>query len=129
MRGVIVSVAALAALLAPVAGASPKTGFEFGRVGGNIRPFAITIATSGRVTATGPAPKHTSTITKRALANLNRVAFEIDFARLPAVTSCPHTLPDIAAQYIRVGGRTVRIHGSCLKRFNRLWTALDKTVR
>ena len=127
MRVVIV-LAALAALLAPTAGAASKTGFEFGRVGGNIRPFTIAIANSGRVTATGAAPTHAAAITKQQLANLNRIAFEIDFARLPAVTSCPHTLPDVAAQFIRVGGRTVRIHGSCSHRFNRLWAALNKTV-
>ena len=60
---------------------------------------------------------------------LNHVVVETSFSKLPAVTACPSTLPDIAAQFIRVGGRTVRVHGSCLQRFNRLWTALTKATR
>jgi hypothetical protein len=119
-----------ALMLVPAAGAAakPTTGFEFGRVGGNIRPFTITVATDGSVRATGGAPAHRKALTKRQLATLNRVAFEVDFEHLPAVTACPKTLPDVAAQFIRVGDLTARVHGSCLARFNRLWNALDKAT-
>ena len=115
----------LAAVLVPAADASPKTGFEFGRSGGNIRPYSIVISTTGKVTATGAAPEHRTTLTKQQLANLNRVAFVTRFETLPVVTACPGTLPDVAAESIRVGGRTVRVHGTCVARFNRLWTALN----
>lgn len=118
----------LAGTVVPAASAAPKTGFAYGRTGGNIRPFSLTIATTGRVTATGAAPAHRARLSKLQLADLNRVAFVSQFGTLPVVTACPKTLPDIAAQWIRVGGRTVRVHGACLGRFNRLWKALDRAV-
>lgn len=120
---------AAAAAVVPSAQATAKTGFEFGRTGGNIRPFAVSISITGRVTATGTAPDPRKTLTKQQLANLNRVAFVTHFETLPAATACPNTLPDIAAQYIRVGARTVRVHGTCVARFNRLWTALNRATQ
>jgi hypothetical protein len=105
-----------------------QTGFAFGRTGGNIMPFSIAIATTGHVTATGPAPEHTTTVSRLRLGNLDRAVFDAKFKTMPTMTLCPHTLPDIAAQYIRVGGRTVRVHGSCVPRFNRLWAALNRAV-
>jgi len=116
-------------LLLAAALTSPQTGFAFGRVGGNIMPFTVTISTSGAVRRTGPAPGKARHLTKEQLAILNRVVVETSFSRMPAVTACPSTLPDVAAQLIRVGGRTVRVHGSCLKGFNRLWAALTKATR
>jgi len=116
------------ALLAVVT-ALAQTGFAFGRTGGNIMPYRISIATSGRVTATGPAPAHTSLVSKLRLANLNRAVFDAQFDTMPAFTNCQGTLPDIAAQLIRVGGRTVRVHGACVPRFNRLWAAMSRAVR
>jgi hypothetical protein len=112
-----------------LAAALVPTGFAYGRVGGSIMPFTVTIATSGAVTAKGPAPGTATRLSKEQLAVLNRVAVETNFTKLPAVTACPNTLPDVAAQFIRVGGRTVRVHGSCLARFNRLWTALVRATR
>jgi hypothetical protein len=112
----------------PLLLAAAVTGFAFGRTGGNIMPFSVTIATTGAITATGPAPTHVDAVTKQRLAALNRVALDVRFTTLPAVTNCPGTLPDVAATFIRVGGRTVRVHGSCVKRFNRLWTALNNAA-
>jgi hypothetical protein len=109
----------------PVLLVAAVTGFAFGRTGGNIMPFSVTIAASGTVTATGAAPAHVDAVTKQRLAILNRAALDARFRTLPAATSCPGTLPDVAAQFIRVGGRTVRVHGTCVKRFNRLWAALN----
>lgn len=91
-------------------------------------PFTVTITAAGGVKTTGAAPKHRSTISKQQLAELNGVALSVRFSTLPVVTACPSTLPDIAAQYIRVSGRTIRVHGGCLKRFNRMWTALTNAV-
>jgi hypothetical protein len=112
-----------AALLLPA-----KTGFAYGRTGGNIMPFTVTIATSGTVKTTGAVPDHVATVSMQQLANLNRIAFDVSFSTIAAVTACPSTLPDVTAQWIRVGSRTVRVHGGCVKRFNRLWTALDRAV-
>jgi hypothetical protein len=114
--------------MAPLLLAVPQTGFAFGRVGGNIRPYTVTISTAGVVTTTGPASVRLQKLTKQQLAVLNRVVVETSFARLPAVTACAKTLPDVAAQFIRVGARTVRVHGQCLARFNRLWAALVKAT-
>lgn len=116
------------AVLAVVA-ALAQTGFAFGRDGGNIMPFTVAIAASGRVTATGAAPAHAATVSRLRLAKLDRAVRDAQLAKLPKLTMCPGTLPDIAAQFIRVGGRTVRVHGSCVARFNRLWTALNTAVR
>jgi len=116
------------ALLAVVT-ALAQTGFAFGRTGGNIMPFSIAIAANGHVIATGAAPAHTTTISKVRLATLERAAVNAKLQTMPAMTSCPGTLPDIAAQYIRVERRTVRVHGACIARFNRLWAVLNRSVR
>jgi hypothetical protein len=117
------AVLALVAVLA-----APHTGFAYGRAGGNILPFAITVATTGVVRSTGPAPEHVGRVTKDQLANLNRIAFETQFPTLPARTACAGALPDVSDAFIRVGTRTVRVHGSCVPRFNRLWSALVRAT-
>lgn len=113
----------VAALLLP-----GKHGFEFGRTGGNIMPFTVTISATGVVRTAGAAPKHISVVSKHQLTVLAGIAAAVRFTTIPAVTACPSTLPDVAAEFIRVEGRTVRVHGSCLTRFNRLWTALNRAV-
>lgn len=128
MRQLVVLGAAL--LLVPAAAAAkPKTGFSFGRLAGTIRPFTVTIEVDGTVRATGPAPAHRKRLTKLQLANLNRVTYLVDFEHMPAVTACPKALPDVSAQFIRVGARTIRVHGGCLTGFNRLWTALLRNTK
>jgi hypothetical protein len=123
------AIAALALAAVPAASAAPTTGFELTRTGGNIRPFTLRIDTAGVVRATGAAPAHRRRLTKLELAAINRAAFVDGFQKLPLVTLCRGTLPDIATQSIRVGGRTVRVHGTCLAGFDRLWTALSRAVR
>ena len=103
-------------------------GFEFGRTGGNIRPFTVTISTTGVVRTAGAAPAHLGVVSKHQLTVLTGIALAVRFTSIPAVTACPNTLPDVAAEFIRVEGRTVRVHGGCLTRFNRLWTALNRAV-
>jgi hypothetical protein len=128
MRPVLLAsaLAALAALLAATVRAQPATGFAFGRSGGDIMPFRISISTAGVVTTAGPTTIGRRRLTKLQLAELNRVAFLTSFSTLPVTTSCPGTLPDIASRFIRVGPHTVRVHGSCVPRFNRLWAALAR---
>lgn len=98
--------------------------FAFGRTGGNIMPFTVTIAPGGAITRTGPAPGTRARLTRQQLAGLERTAAAVHFTTLPRATSCPGTLPDVAAQFVRVGSRTVRAHGGCVARFQRLWQAL-----
>ncbi|MES1246432.1 MAG: hypothetical protein ABUS54_02010 [Actinomycetota bacterium] len=129
MRRLTVIGAALVLVPAASASSKPKTGFEFGRTGGSIAPFTLTVATTGAVHATGAAPDHRTRLSKEQLALLNRVAFVVDFEHLAPVTACATTLPDVAAQFIRVGNRTVRVHGGCVARFNRLWNALSAATR
>lgn len=115
------------ALLAVIVAFS-HPGYAFGRTGGSIMPFTVAIAASGNVTSSGVAPQTVKTVSKARLANLARVATAIHFTKLPALTQCPGTLPDIASQFVRVGGRTVRVHGTCVPGFNRLLTALNHAV-
>ncbi|HZS23421.1 MAG TPA: hypothetical protein VFA30_00415 [Gaiellaceae bacterium] len=120
----------LLALLPAAAGASPsQRGFAFGRVGGNIRPFTVTIRNDGTVRASGAAHVGRKLLTQLQLASLNRTAAEAGFTSLPAVTACPRTLPDIAATYVRVGPHTSRVHGTCLAPYQRVYNALVHMVR
>jgi hypothetical protein len=121
--------AVVAAAFVPVAGASPKTGFAFGRSGGSIRAFTVAIANDGSVTLYGAATVGRMQLTRLQLANLNRLAVATRFATLPARTLCKNTLPDVATTFIRVGARTVRVHGECVPRYGRLWKALGAAVK
>jgi hypothetical protein len=120
--------AAVAVMLAAPAGAASGTAFAFGRVGGNIIPFSVTIGRDGTVRAKGSVTVGRPKLSPAALSSLSRVATANGFRSLPAVTNCAGTLPDAAATYVRVGGRTVRVHGACLARYNRVWTALTLAV-
>jgi len=123
-------VAALLALTCavPVAGAVQPTGFAFGRVGGNIRPYSVTIANSGVVGTSGAVQVGRTHVTAVQLAALNRIATETRFTMLPVATSCRGSLPDVASTYIRVAARTVRVHGGCVPRYERLLKALKASV-
>jgi|SRR5689334_16302510 hypothetical protein len=120
---------AAAVVLAPAAGATQRTGFAFGRIGGNIRPFTVAIATDGRVRVNGAVQVNRIQLTRLQLGNLNRLAAIGNFGALPQMTNCTGTLPDVATTFIRVGPRTVRVHGDCVAEYRRLWTALTHAVR
>jgi hypothetical protein len=119
----------LAAGAVPASSAVQPTGFAFGRIGGNIRPYTVTIANSGVVRTSGAVVVGRHKLTPLQLGGLNRVATETSFVTLPKATNCRGTLPDVAATYIRVGARTVHVHGSCLPRYQRLLRALQASVR
>jgi len=124
---------ALAALLAlglalPASGAVQHTGFAFGRLGGSIRPYTVTIANSGVVRTSGAVEVGRTRVTLVQLAALNRVATETRFTTLPATTNCRGSLPDVATTYVRVGAHTVRVHGTCVPRYQRLLKALQAAV-
>jgi hypothetical protein len=115
--------------LVPAAGASSQRGFAFGRLGGNIRPYTVSVASDGRVHVSGAATAGRAKLTAAQLASLDRVAADARFTSLPAMTNCPGTLPDVATTFIRVGGKTVRVHGNCVPRFAKLFTALSHAVK
>jgi hypothetical protein len=122
------AVTALVAAVAPVAGAAGKTGFAFGRLGGSIRPYSVAIATDGVVRVSGPVQVGRRKLTRAELGALNRLAATNRFGALPKETNCAGTLPDVASTFIRVGPRTVRVHGSCVAGFARIWKALGRAV-
>jgi hypothetical protein len=113
----------------PAASAVQPTGFAFGRRDGNIRPYTVAIANTGVVRTSGAVIVGRMHVTPVQLATLNRIATETQFTILPAATSCQGTLPDVASTYIRVGARTVRVHGGCVPRYQRLLRALKASVR
>jgi hypothetical protein len=123
--------AALLVAIVPCASArtSAKTGFAFGRDGGNIQPFAVVISVHGDVQTSGPVEAHRRTLTRLQLAELNRLAVTTGFTHLTQRTNCPGTLPDVAATYIRVGARTIHVHGDCVVSYKKLWTALQHAAQ
>jgi len=121
-------VAAIVALAAPAPALAAGHAYAFGREGGNIRPFTVTIAHDGRVVLYGPVNVGRTRVTAAALTTLATTTARARFTTLAATTDCPGTLPDIAATWIRVGSRTVRVHGSCSARFTRVWNALAAAV-
>jgi hypothetical protein len=129
LASLVVIVVAFAAAAAAVAGAAatPQRGFAFGRFGGNIRPYTVTIAAGGAVTVSGPVVA-AHRLTAAQLAALRHLATAERFGALPASTQCSGALPDAASTFIRVGARTVRVHGYCIARYNKLWRALTRAV-
>jgi hypothetical protein len=125
LAAVVVTVAALA----PSASAASKTGIAFGRDGGNIRPYSVSISVDGAVRASGPVEVRRTKLTRLEIAELNRLAVTTGFTHLEQRTNCPGTLPDVAATYIRVGARTVHVHGNCVAPYRKLWRALQQAAR
>jgi len=128
----LAAIALAAALLAavPAAGAaSPSLAFAFGRTGGNIIPFTVTIARDGSVHAVGPVKAGRASLSAAQLAGLRKLAASVRFATLPAQTNCPGTLPDIASTFVQVGARTARVHDTCLPRYTKLWAAVSAAVK
>jgi hypothetical protein len=121
-------VTALVALaLAGSATGAPRPTIAFGRGGGNILPFSATIDPAGHVHATGPSRTRAS-VTAPTIASILKLAARIRFSALPAQTNCPGTLPDLATNWIRIGAKTVRVHGGCIPGFAQLDNALFRAV-
>ena len=128
MRRVLLIAVAVGALV-PVASGSDQRGFAFGRVGGNIRPYTVSVSNDGVVRVSGAVEVGRKKLTIAQLAELNRVASVIRFTTLPLTTNCKGTLPDVASTFIRVAARTVRVHGGCVPRYARLWKSLSSAVK
>jgi hypothetical protein len=123
------ALAAAAAASVPSATAADQTGFAFGRAGGSIRPYTVVIAVTGAVHSTGPVTTRATPLSRLELAQLNRLTVMVGFARLDTATNCPKALPDVARTFIRVGRETVRVHGTCVAPYQRLFKALAHAAR
>ncbi len=129
---------ALAVPLAVLAGGtasrqSPPT-FAFGRSGGNIIPFRVSIGTNGRVAVSGPV---TVTATNGPLSlplrnGLAKLAQAEGFFSMPTLVSCAGINPDVAGRFVTVtaGGksRTVTARGTCKPAFEELYAVLSAAV-
>jgi hypothetical protein len=71
----------------------------FGTTGGNIRPQKFVLTVSGNLA--------------KQLSDQSG-----------GVLTCKGTLPDVAATYVRMEGRTFTVRGSCDPEFARLWNKL-----
>ena len=124
--------AVLAAAVTLGAAAASPMSYAFGRTGGNIVPFTITIAASGAVAVTGPAHATKARLGTRAMAALAAAVRTQRFFSLPRVVSCSGALPDFASSFVTVRrrdtSRTVVVRGDCSARFTRVYTALAAAV-
>lgn len=127
---------ALAVPLAVLAGGSGKrqapAAFSFGRTGGNIVPFRVTIGSGGRVTTSGPvhvALTQASTPLRNGLAKLARAE---GFWTMATFLNCGRINPDVAGRFVTVSAagrtRTVTVRGSCSPAFDELYAVLSASV-
>jgi hypothetical protein len=91
-------------------------------------PLTVTIARDGTVTARGPAQGIRPKLSPAAVAGLIRLARAEGLTTGSSLTRCAGTLPDIAAAWVSVGGRTMTVHGSCKPRFTELYAVLSAAV-
>jgi hypothetical protein len=122
----IVGLAAIAtALTACGAGAGARGPIMFGITGGNLAPYGVTIQPTGTIEIRASVGDHP----RRQLspARVRQLADEIQQAHLASRT-CSGVLPDVASRYIRIGGHTVTVHGSCEPGFRRVWSDLARAV-
>src|ERR1051326_4132163 len=130
--------ALLLALVAAAGGRSSSTAtgtgtasFAFGRTGGNILPFSVTIARNGHVTSHGAVKQANPNLTVSAdvLRGLLRLAQAEGFFAMPQLIPCSRGLPDIASLFVTVkrssGTKTVTVHGFCKARFNEVYDVLS----
>jgi hypothetical protein len=122
-RGVVL-VAVTASLAACGSTAAVQEPIVFGITGGNIVPYRVSIQPNGSVRAAGT---HANPRRRISPARVRVLRLRIERADL-ASRSCPGVLPDIARRYIRYGGRTVTVHGTCEPGFERVWSDLTRAV-
>ncbi len=127
MTRIVLAAAIVLAVAVPAAASAAR--YSFGRQGGNIAPYTVSIAADGGVFATGPVKVGRTTLTAAQLATLAKTVAAASFSTLPATTFCLGTLPDFASSWISVGSRKVSVRGSCSPRFSRVWTALAGAAR
>jgi len=134
MRFVLVTVFALVLAAGAAARPTPQPVFQFGRAGGNIEPYTVTIYDNGTLDSTGPVrlANPDTHLSQARVAALLRYARTQLFWTLPKQRICPASLPDFAAQFVTIQTptktRTVRVRGGCSVRFTRLFRALSSAA-
>jgi hypothetical protein len=123
----LTAVAVALGVASAAAAASPR--YAFGRAGGNIVPFTVTIWPTGVVAVTGPARVGRTKLTRAQLAALAATVAQARLTRLPVMRFCTGSLPDFALHFVTAGGRTVFVRGSCSPRLSHVWNALAGAVR
>jgi hypothetical protein len=123
----IAGITALAAALigCGLSAAAAHTSIGFGIRGGNISPYSVSIQPTGTIKIYSSGGNHPRR--RLAPARVRRLRAEIQQAHLTS-RRCPGVLPDFASRYIRVGSRTVTVHGGCERSFNRVWNDLSRAV-
>jgi hypothetical protein len=125
VRRLLVLAALAAVLSACGSSAAAHTPIAFGVSGGNLVPYTVTIQPNGLVRVRGSMTvKHHRPIRAAKVRSLREA---VQGAHLTS-RQCPGTLPDVASRFIRVGGRTVTVHGACEPHFQTLWTELAQAV-
>lgn len=127
---------ALAVPIAVLAGGSGKSQapptFSFGRTGGNIVPFTVTIAANGRVSTTGTQKLTLTQATVPLRNGLGKLAKAEGFWTMATSLECGKINPDIAGRFIKItsGGRTrtVTERGTCYPAFEELYAVLSASV-
>jgi hypothetical protein len=99
----------------------------FGVGGGNMVTYQVTIEPTGRIRSSGPLRPRVRRLSHAKVVSLSRLV-RTDFAAGLKSRLCPGTNPDIGSHFIQAYGRTVRVHGSCEPRFQRLWDTLARAV-
>ena len=100
---------------------------KFGRTGGMIMPYTITIAPDGTVTAEGNPPNTPpKSITSEQDEDLSRQV-RAEIGKLTTL-QCAHTFPDEATNFITALGKTVAVRGTCETGFNKLFNALNNAL-
>jgi hypothetical protein len=130
---VLVAASAAAIGITGAGSAATQPSFKFGRVGGNIEPFTVTIARDGSVTSTGPVAPTRHQLTARTLARLAALASTEHFFALPQRVNCAGSLPDFAYRSLTVSTsatrtRTVLVRGGCRPGYTALYAALAAAV-
>lgn len=126
----IAVLAALAAAASGCGGSSPSTRptrIAFGVGGGNIAPYHVTIESTGLIRASGSMQPKQHGLSRTEVASLSRLVRD-EFGTGLKSRQCPGTNPDVASDFIHAYDRTVRVHGTCEPRFQRLWNTLAQAV-
>jgi hypothetical protein len=104
----------------------------FGREGGNIRPYTVTIAPDGTVKSNGAVNLASGHLSQSEIADLLQKAQAAGFFDMTETTQCPGTLPDVASLFVEIdsssGNHRVSVHGGCVSSFNDLFSALEKAT-
>jgi hypothetical protein len=117
--------ALLALGLAACGGSSASKGtvkITFGRSGGLIVPYSVTIAPGGAVTTQGNPPVKPKSLPSAKDVELSGLVRD-GFGKLKS-EQCPGTFPDEASQFITAMGKTVTVRGTCEPGFTKLWDSL-----